>query len=622
MSDRLLLIGWDAADWRILHPLIDSGKMPTLNRLVEAGVSGPLLCAQPAVPTMLWTSIATGKRAWQHGVCHSSELAKNSSRKVSITAGRRRSAALWQMLAHEGKRCLVVGWPATHNEHVGHSIIVSDRFPEPTAGPGIKPWPPAAPGTYWPPELNTLLDPKRVSPEEIGSNVISQYVPAWQQIDQKRDHRLGHLRVFLAADYSYQTATMALMQEEEWDFAAVRFPAPSPISRMFMPHHLSQGSGANDEFELYRNVLRAACQILDIMLHQLVELAGPDTAVMVVSGHGVRTHNVPARGFPPGDNESWQSPYGIFAASGPKFSCDALVHGAGVLDVAPTVLTWFGLPIGEDMEGRVLVESFETFPEIARVESWESRLKNPPRPTEEIPVSPGNLPEAVLQGESDWNFVLSCLEASRYKEALPVLERMFREFPERAELGHALFQCQLAMGCLAEAADTLEVTLESIPPGAASLLPRAELALAQGNIKLARALVIETRKCNPTHPVAMRKLGLLLLRLRQWDALAEVASQALRMDEQEPIAWLGLAEAELRKGNAPEAEEAAMRAIGLKYFLPDAHFVLTRALVAQGKWREARDAMQTLLKLQPDNRAAANYFKRMPRESDHPNGPK
>ena len=43
----------------------------------------------------------------------------------------------------------------------------------------------------------------------------------------------------------------------------------------------------------------------------------------------------------------------------------ALVFGAGVLDVAPTVLTWFSLPIGDDMEGRVLIESFATAPQGA-----------------------------------------------------------------------------------------------------------------------------------------------------------------------------------------------------------------------------------------------------------------
>ena len=67
---RLLLVGWDAADWKILHPLIDAGQMPALRRIVEGGASGALLCTQPPVPVALWTTVATGKRLWQHRVSH------------------------------------------------------------------------------------------------------------------------------------------------------------------------------------------------------------------------------------------------------------------------------------------------------------------------------------------------------------------------------------------------------------------------------------------------------------------------------------------------------------------------------------------------------------------------
>ena len=70
--------------------------------------------------------------------------------------------------------------------------------------------------------------------------------------------------------------------------------------------------------------------------------------------------------------------------------------------------------------------------------------------------------------------------------------------------------------------------------------------------------------------------------------------------------------AQLRKNKPKEAQESASRAISLKYFLPDAHFILARALVAQGRWLEAHDAMQALLKIQPQNRTAATYLKRIP----------
>jgi tetratricopeptide (TPR) repeat protein len=179
------------------------------------------------------------------------------------------------------------------------------------------------------------------------------------------------------------------------------------------------------------------------------------------------------------------------------------------------------------------------------------------------------------------------------------------------EVGQTLFQCQLALSRLPEAAETLEVIIELIPDGIASLLPRAELALAKKDLVLARSLVGEIQKLNPAHPLALRKLGLLLLRLRMWSDLAEIANKALSMDDQDPIAWLGLAAAEFRKGKAEEAEKAAVRAIGLKYFLPDAHFILARALVLQGRWDEAGEAIQTLLKIQPDNRTVAKYYRRI-----------
>ena len=65
---KVLLIGWDAADWRAIRPLVDQGKMPFLKKLIENGVSGDIATLQPALSPMLWTSIATGKRPCKHGI--------------------------------------------------------------------------------------------------------------------------------------------------------------------------------------------------------------------------------------------------------------------------------------------------------------------------------------------------------------------------------------------------------------------------------------------------------------------------------------------------------------------------------------------------------------------------
>ena len=63
-----MLVGWDAADWKVIQPLVDAGQMPNLARLLERGVMGNLASLQPMLSPMLWTSIASGKRPYKHGV--------------------------------------------------------------------------------------------------------------------------------------------------------------------------------------------------------------------------------------------------------------------------------------------------------------------------------------------------------------------------------------------------------------------------------------------------------------------------------------------------------------------------------------------------------------------------
>jgi len=51
---KVLLIGWDAADWKVIHPLLDAGKMPHLARFLEKGVMGNIATLQPALSPTLW----------------------------------------------------------------------------------------------------------------------------------------------------------------------------------------------------------------------------------------------------------------------------------------------------------------------------------------------------------------------------------------------------------------------------------------------------------------------------------------------------------------------------------------------------------------------------------------
>jgi hypothetical protein len=44
---KVLLIGWDAADWKVMHPLMDAGEMPILKKICEKMIAPFLVDLTP-----------------------------------------------------------------------------------------------------------------------------------------------------------------------------------------------------------------------------------------------------------------------------------------------------------------------------------------------------------------------------------------------------------------------------------------------------------------------------------------------------------------------------------------------------------------------------------------------
>ena len=65
---KVLLIGWDAADWKIITPLLDSGAMPHLKALLERGALGNLATLTPILSPMLANGYA--RPLWRRPYCH------------------------------------------------------------------------------------------------------------------------------------------------------------------------------------------------------------------------------------------------------------------------------------------------------------------------------------------------------------------------------------------------------------------------------------------------------------------------------------------------------------------------------------------------------------------------
>ncbi|MEO0661228.1 MAG: alkaline phosphatase family protein, partial [Planctomycetota bacterium] len=57
---RVLVVGFDGADWRTTERLMDEGLLPNLAKLRESGSAGPLVSTEPAESAAGWAAINTG----------------------------------------------------------------------------------------------------------------------------------------------------------------------------------------------------------------------------------------------------------------------------------------------------------------------------------------------------------------------------------------------------------------------------------------------------------------------------------------------------------------------------------------------------------------------------------
>src|SRR5580698_584134 len=169
MSERLakkvLLIGWDAADWKVINPLMDAGLMPTLQKLVNGGVIANLATLDPPLSPMLWTSIATGKMADEHGILGFVEPDGDTMMIRPVSSRSRKVKAIWNILTQKGFKTNVVGWWPSHPAEPINGVCVSNFYQKVNA-PVDKPWE-LLKGAIYPAELEETLKALRVHPAEL-----------------------------------------------------------------------------------------------------------------------------------------------------------------------------------------------------------------------------------------------------------------------------------------------------------------------------------------------------------------------------------------------------------------------------------------------------------------------
>ena len=298
--------------------------------------------------------------------------------------------------------------------------------------------------------------------------------------------------------------------------------------------------------------------------------------------------------------------------------------------MAPTILALFGLPVGEDMDGRVLVQAFEEPPEVERIPSWEAVPGPCGMHPAEMRMDPAAA-QAVLQQfaalgyiqqpnenqhkalessarESKYNLARVYLDSRRPQEALAILEELTRGSDE-ARFRQHLAQCYYMLGRREDAKKVLEDLIANPPKPPES--PKIEKAAnsetggPQGEVErreetagpevaiqaLDQKVVATAAEAAPasTRPWADWLMGVIHFEEGNSDEALACLLRAEQADPRLPNLHLRIGEVYLRMKRLEDADRAFQRALEIDGDSPDSHLGLARLHLLRRKNEDAAE---------------------------------
>lgn len=623
---RVLLIGWDAADWQLINPLIERGLMPTTKALLERGAWGNLATTRPILSPMLWNTIATGKRPQQHGIHGFTEVNPEGTGVQPATSTSRKCKAIWNLLSQSGLRSKVVGWYASHPAEPIRGAMVSNQFEQYSVVDGVASPLPA--GCIHPEGLAEELTPLRVLPSEIDQTAIFPFIPRAAELIGKPGHRVGRLAQMLAQTATIQATATQLLAGKDWDFAAVYYEGIDRFGHEFMAYHPPKMEQVSQEdFDAYQHCMTGIYRFHDMLLDTLLTLAGEDTAVILMSDHGYyNDHLRPDPREGKSGPVEWHRPFGVLAGAGPGFRPGSRLYGASILDIAPTVLHLLGLPAGRDMPGRVLAEVLQETDIIERIETWEEVDGDSGMHPPELQFDPAEV-EALMRQFVDLGYIAppsedaeqsicqtqsanrinlaeSLADAFQYQEAIEVIDLLDEETQQLVTIQLLRASCYVGMNSSKRAREVLERLAAEAPDHPRVNMILGVLELADGRAAEALERLERAMAAEPRLPYLHNKLGEVYLSMSRPTEAAAAFEKALEIDSDSPVALAGLARARLEAGDAEQALEKALIAAELVHHFPRAHLTIGKALLTLGDAAGAVEALELCTKQAPRLRAA------------------
>jgi len=381
-NGRVQMILLDGASLDFIAPIAAGGRFPNFGRLLDNGAVMHLATLRPTQPAPVWTAVATGKLPYKSSVYSAARYVVPGSnepldllpdfcfaqalvRLGLIEEEERASDAvrarpIWELLSRYGVTAGVIDWPLTYPAHGVNGYLITDEFlhRDPTSVLASLGEPPLA----YPPDV---VEEARIARLQSAPDQSSIAFAAGRTSGTEPREGQGAPMAALSADFAAEQIAQVFSEMRPVQFSAVRYAGVDAVGHYYLRYAVPRAFGdvSDDERLRHGRVLEQYYTYLDAIIGRAMSATGPEDLLLVVSGFGMEPLSVGKRLLERlvGDRDlsgsHERAPDGFVIAFGRQVAKGNFPR-ASVVDLAPTVLYYFGLPIARDLDGFARTDIF------------------------------------------------------------------------------------------------------------------------------------------------------------------------------------------------------------------------------------------------------------------------
>ncbi|OFW41718.1 MAG: hypothetical protein A3J29_11405 [Acidobacteria bacterium RIFCSPLOWO2_12_FULL_67_14b] len=369
----------DGATLDVISPAVAAGRLPNIGRIFDQGAVLHLATLRPTQAEPVWSAIATGRLPMYNGIrsafvyrvlgrsaikllpdyCFARLLVRiGFLTEQPQTADDLAARPIWNILGDHAVPVGVIGWPLTHPAPRVNGFLVSETF----HGLSETAMDFEGASALSPPELLADARAAMAVPAQPDPVALVSTMGAPQpsnDYDTRRDPTpVVADRVHLQLLNAFETGAPS--------FLAARFPGIDAVGHLFLRYADPSAFGdvSEQEREKFGRVLDQYYGFVDTLVGHQMERLGPNDLLLVVSAFGMEPLSPGKRVLEiiAGDSQisgtHERAPDGFVLAYGPPVATGRPPR-ASVVDLAPTLLYFLGLPVGRDMDGFARTDIFK-----------------------------------------------------------------------------------------------------------------------------------------------------------------------------------------------------------------------------------------------------------------------